>query len=141
MTWLGEPVRPGSLLKPDFAEKRKKIRPEAEGQRKPREKKPGHLAAIRQCQCLNCGADQGSDPAHLRASKPGKPNPGVGQKPDDKWVNPLCRRCHNEQHRGNELAFWKKAGIDPFKTAVELYHLSLNVEAMRDYVSKIRSAK
>ena len=140
MTWLGEPLKPGSLLKPDFAEKRKKIRPEAEGQRQPREKKPGHLAAIRQCQCLNCGLDQGCDAAHLRISAPGKPNAGVGQKPDDRWTNPLCHPCHMKQHSVGERDFWKRAGVDPFKTAVELYHLSPNVEAMRDYVSKIRSA-
>lgn len=137
MTWLGEPQKPGSLLKPDFPSKKQKAKPEGPGQRTPREKKPGHLAAIRLCQCLSCGADQGCDAAHLRISAPGKPNAGVGQKPDDRWTNPLCHPCHMSQHSMGERDFWKRIGADPFKTAIELYRLSPNTEAMREYIVKL----
>lgn len=138
MSWLGEPIRPGALLKPDYAPKKQKIKPEGPGQRKPREKIAGHLAAIRQCQCLSCGADPCGEAAHLRVSAPGKPNAGVGQKPDDKWTNPLCHACHMAQHSEGERAFWKRLNIDAFKTAVELFTRSPNVEEMRLYIIELR---
>lgn len=138
--WLGQPSKPGSLLKPDYKPKREKIKTSGPGQRKPREKIAGHLAAIRQCQCLSCGQDPCGEAAHLRISTAGKPNAGIGAKPDDKWTNPLCHDCHlNKQHQEGERAFWKRLGIDPFKSAVELFTRSPNIEAMREYVLKLRS--
>ena len=35
-----------------------------------------------------------------------KPITGVGIKPDDCFVVPLCGRCHRDQHRHNERKWW-----------------------------------
>jgi hypothetical protein len=52
----------------------------------------------------------------------GKDQTGAGRKPDDKWCVPLCRHHHDEQHaRGDELAWWRSYGLDPFVIAIELY--------------------
>ena len=53
--------------------------------------------------CVSCGARiNGCDPAHLRTSTDG----GTGLKPSDKYTNPLCRECHEKQHRIGEKSFW-----------------------------------
>lgn len=93
-------------------------------QREPRVEDPAWLAIVRKMPCLVCCRPGPSDPAHLRAGarQYGKPPTGMGEKPDDCWVLPLCRTHHAEQHRGNELAFWLRYGFtDPFAKAKELY--------------------
>jgi hypothetical protein len=93
-------------------------------QRQPRDEDPAWLAIVRKMPCRVCGRPGPSDPAHLRSAAPqyGKPPTGMGEKPDDRWVLPLCRNCHDEQHRGNELSFWVRHGIpDPFAVAIALY--------------------
>jgi hypothetical protein len=92
-------------------------------QRQPRIEDPAWLAVVRQMPCLVCGYPR-SDPAHLRTKAPqyGKRECGMGEKPDDRWVLPLCRTHHDEQHRRNELAWWASKGIpDPFAVAIALY--------------------
>lgn len=71
------------------------------------------------------------DAAHLRAGNLDydKDPTGMAQKPSDCWGLPLCRDHHDEQHRGNELAFWERYGIDPFATAVALFKVSGDVAA------------
>ncbi len=74
--------------------------------------------------CTICAKPGPNDAAHLRSSalQYDKPHTGMGEKPDDKWVLPLCRFHHDEQHRGNELACWLSYGIaDPFALAIALY--------------------
>lgn len=93
-------------------------------QRHPREVDPAYLAYVRTLPCLICRRPGPSDPAHLRsaARQYGKPHTGMGEKPDDRWVLPLCRTHHSEQHRNNELAWWARQGFpDPFAVAVALY--------------------
>jgi hypothetical protein len=92
-------------------------------QRQPRIEEPAYLAFVRKLPCLICQRP-GSDPAHLRtaARQYGKRQTGMGEKPDDKWVLPLCRHHHDEQHSRNELAWWTSYGIpDPFAVAMALY--------------------
>lgn len=92
-------------------------------QREPRVEDPAHLAYLRTLPCLVCGRGP-SDPAHIRAPAPhyGKRYTGKGEKPDDKWVLPLCRHHHDAQHRESELGWWAGMGIaDPFAVAVALY--------------------
>ena len=104
-----------------------KVSPTAKGQRQPRVKEPVYLAWVRRLPCVSCAviisggymspsAPRGgsTQAAHLRMSIPGRPNPGMQQKPDDKWVTPLCASCHAEQHDGSEQAFWDELEIDPF---------------------------
>ncbi len=136
--WLGNTSKPGSLLKPDFAAKKQKVKPSGPGQRQPREKKPGHLIAIRQLPCLSCRTDPCGEAAHLRISTAGKPNAGIGAKPDDRWTNPLCHTCHMTQHSEGERSFWKRLNIDPFKMAQDLFRLSPDVDAMRAHIGSIK---
>ena len=61
----------------------------------------------------------------------GKEAAGGAQKPDDRWVTPLCgpilgafpaaRGCHAEQHAMNEREFWRRACLDPFVIAAWNY--------------------
>jgi len=92
-------------------------------QRRPRDRNEGHLAFIRTLKCCICGSP-GPDPAHLRCASAihGKRETGGAEKPSDKWVTPLCRKHHDEQHAaGNEVAWWASKGIDPFGLALSLY--------------------
>ena len=91
-------------------------------QRRPRQEDKDHLNFLRGLHCCLCGAP-GPDAAHIRAASPihGKQESGLQRKPGDKWVVPLCRAHHDEQHQGNELLFWAKHGIDPFTLALALY--------------------
>lgn len=92
-------------------------------QRQPREEDPAYLAYVRTLPCLICRRVP-SDPAHLRtgARQYGKPHTGMGEKPSDRWVLPLCRTHHDDQHRHNELEWWARQGIpDPFAVAIALY--------------------
>lgn len=93
-------------------------------QRQPRTEDPAWLALVRQMPCLVCGYPR-SDPAHLRAAarQYDKRQCGMGEKPDDWWVLPLCRTHHDEQHhRGDELAWWASKGVtDPHAVAKALY--------------------
>lgn len=93
-------------------------------QRQPREEDPAYLAYVRTLPCLICRRPGPSDPAHLRsaARQYGKPHTGMGEKPSDCWVLPLCRTHHEDQHRNNELSWWTRQGLpDPFGIAVALY--------------------
>lgn len=93
-------------------------------QKQPRVEEPAYLAYVRSLTCLVCRKPGPSDAAHLRSSalRYGKPHTGMGEKPDDKWTVPLCRKHHDEQHaHGNELAWWALQGIEPFAAAVRLY--------------------
>jgi hypothetical protein len=91
-------------------------------QRQPRIEDTAHLAYVRTLPCLICGKP-GSDPAHIRSASReyGKRQTGMAEKPDDRWVLPLCRFHHDEQHRSNELEWWSGYGINPFAQAVDLY--------------------
>lgn len=104
--------------------------------RKPRERDAGHLAAIRQCQCLKCGRDRAGEAAHLRitSARHGKRLTGIGEKPDDRWCLPLCHACHMEQHAIGEMTFW--AGLDPLRIAQSLWMVSPDIEAMRSVCAK-----
>ncbi|MDB6036047.1 MAG: hypothetical protein JWM16_6385 [Verrucomicrobiales bacterium] len=93
-------------------------------QRQPRQEDPAFLAYVRTLPCLVCARPGPNDPAHIRSAAPlyGKRYTGKGEKPDDKWVLPLCRPHHNAQHRESELGWWAGMGIpDPFAVAEALY--------------------
>jgi hypothetical protein len=57
--------------------------------------------------CANCGATAAREAAHVRMNS----GAGIGEKPDDWRVVPLCggpMGCHAEQHRIGEPAFWSR---------------------------------
>lgn len=90
-------------------------------QRDPRVRDEKHLNYIRSLPCCICG-NINTEAAHIRTSNLnlGKRYTGKSEKPSDKWTVPLCNKHHREQHEGQELAFWKKYGIDPFMLALTL---------------------
>lgn len=92
-------------------------------QREPRVRDERHLDYIRSLPCRICGDDTGTEAAHIRTGSivHGKPITGMQEKPSDAWCVPLCNRHHREQHEMNELAFWKKYGIDPFILAIQMW--------------------
>lgn len=69
-----------------------------------------HLSWVSTQPCIvsGCWASQ-CDAAHVRRGTGG----GMGLKPGDQWVIPLCRVHHREQHQIGEAAFER------------LYHLDL----------------
>ncbi len=95
-------------------------------QKQPRVKDDTHRKWIKTLRCCLCGAP-GPDPAHIRSSNSlyGKRETGGGETASDKWIVPLCRTHHDEQHdAGNELKWWASKRIDPFGLALALHHAS-----------------
>lgn len=90
-------------------------------QREPRQRDNKHLEFIRSLPCAICGGIN-TEAAHIRTASlaHGKSHTGMQEKPSDKWAVPLCNEHHREQHGMNELAFWKRYGIDPFVLAMTL---------------------
>jgi hypothetical protein len=81
--------------------------------RRPRAQSREHLAFVRSLPCLICGSRKNVQAAHIRASarQYGKRETGMGEKPADHWTIPLCTHCHADQHKGNELHFWRINGF------------------------------
>lgn len=92
------------------------------GFKSPRVHNADHLDFIRQLPCACCGNPFQTEAAHIRTESQfhGKSYTGKGEKPSDIWAVPLCNAHHTEQHKGNELAFWRLQGIDPFVLALSL---------------------
>lgn len=95
--------------------------PVGKQKKRQRDNDPNHLAWIRTLPCCITGS-MPVDPAHVRYADPiyGKRETGKGEKPDDKWVVPLCRAKHDEQHSMNERIFWARHGLDPLRIAAAL---------------------
>jgi hypothetical protein len=91
-----------------------------------------HLNFIKTLPCCMCGAPQ-SDPAHIRLGTDG----GTGLKPSDNYVLPLCRPCHQEEHRGSRT-FWAKAKRDPLGLANALYILTGQETACIEQIVRFR---
>lgn len=127
----------GSLLKSSSPRERR-----TKPVRQARARDNAHLDAVRQLPCINpaCRRDPAGIAAHVRfaCAEVGKPQTGMQTKPDDAWTLPLCPTCHTDapdaQHKGAEIAFWNRIGIDPLKACKALYEVTPNVEAMRSVV-------
>ena len=104
--------------------------------RNPRHHDKKHLAFIRQLPCIVCQNNTSTEAAHIRMSVLGKPNPGVGAKPSDKYTLPLCSNHHRSQHQGSERKFWEALEMDPIKIALELYLVSGNHEKGCEIIEK-----
>ncbi len=91
---------------------------------------PAHLAFIRKLPSVISGR-MPCEACHIRSGNPvyRKKRTGGQQKPDDAWTLPLTPDEHKAQHDINEMVFWRNHGIDPFALALELYHVSGDVEA------------
>jgi hypothetical protein len=76
-----------------------------------------HIRHVIKQACLICGR-RPSDPHHLRFAQ----SRALGRKVSDEFTVPLCRGHHRELHRhGDETAWWRKIGIDPFPAARALW--------------------
>jgi hypothetical protein len=76
-----------------------------------------HVRYVAKQPCLICGR-QPCDAHHLRFAQ----SRALGRKVSDEFIVPLCRGHHREVHRvGDEVAWWKKAGIDPAENARALW--------------------
>lgn len=97
--------------------------------KRPRQKDGDYLAWIREMCCCIC-KKPGVDPAHIRtaALEYGKRHTGLGQKPDDTWVVPLCREHHDLQHSMKEAAFWHAYKINPYVLALSLRNAAYDNE-------------
>jgi len=115
-------MRPQRIIRPDTAFS--VGRPSTK--KRPRDEDGKHLAFIRGLGCVKCGDHRSVDAAHVRMASPvhGKQEPGLGQKPDDKWALPLCRSHHNEQHDISEDVFWSGLNINPCDLALALWGCS-----------------
>lgn len=81
-----------------------------------------HLAWIKTLPCCVWNRPAPSDPAHIRKGS----YSGVGQKPDDFLVVPLCHELHHLQHNIGEVTFWNTHGglLNAKKLAMDLYDVS-----------------
>lgn len=114
-------MKPQRIIRPDTA-----FSIASTKQKRPRIEDRKHLAFIRSLTCCICGKPR-PDPAHIRSANAiyGKRETGGAEKPSDKWVVPLCREHHDQQHAaGNELLWWAASGIDPFGLALALHSAS-----------------
>jgi hypothetical protein len=91
--------------------------------KQPRQHNDAHLEFVRQLPCVVCADDTATEAAHLRAGNLyyGKKPSGLQIKPSDKWVLPLCGKCHRAQHSGNEAIWWARKAIDPWVLSLSLY--------------------
>ena len=98
------------------------------GKRQPNEKlRPKHIAFVKTLPCISCGAPGPNEAAHVRMSvaEHGKYNT-MSRKPDDKFVVPLCHKCHiGDQHtKYAEPEFWARLGIDPIDACLRLWAIT-----------------
>jgi len=93
-----------------------------------------HLEFVASQPCLLCGR-QPSDPHHLRFMQPR----AMGRRVSDEFAVPLCRTHHRAVHRqGDELAWWKSAGIDPAVIAQRLWqHTRLNGAPIQEHLDPL----
>jgi ERF superfamily len=78
---------------------------------------PEHVKSVAKQPCLVCGR-RPADAHHLRFAQ----NRALSRKVSDEFIVPLCRGHHREvHHSGDEASWWKKAGIDPTRTARALW--------------------
>ena len=130
----------GSLLDKRRGRSRR-ARPEAPGQREPREVDERHLRAIRQCPCVLCKAP--AEAAHVRFGSVfhRKRPTGLSERPSDRFSVPLCPRHHrladDSQHAMAEATFWLEHNLDPLEVAKRLYAVSPDVEAMTRIIMTI----
>ena len=105
----------------------------------PRIRCPAHLAWVRGHECAVhdervCFGK--IEAAHVRMNTDG----GMGVKPSDCYVVPLCARHHREQHQVGEHNFWTyfRGYVDPHKLAAQLWQRS---PARIKYEKRIRERK
>lgn len=99
-----------------------------------------HLSWIRGLPCVVCRNNTATEAAHVRLAdgRVGKPITGIGIKPDDCWVVPLCHTHHAQQHEKGEIGFWFNYAIDPIIIALALWQASGDQMRGERIISRVR---
>lgn len=85
---------------------------------------PSHRQWVRGHACAVCG-EHPVEAAHCRKGIPDHEGPGgVGLKPHDKWVIPLCPAHHKIQHDMGEESFERSFRINMKSIAKQLWKQS-----------------
>lgn len=113
---------------------------EAPRWRQPRVRDKAHCEFVRQLPCLITGRTDATEACHIRYADAAyrKRETGKGEKPSDRWIVPLHRDQHADQHRHGERGWWAKRGIDPLRIAQELYQVSGDTERAEQIISNAR---
>jgi hypothetical protein len=93
-----------------------------------------HLEFVASQPCLLCGR-QPCDAHHLRFMQPR----AMGRRVSDEFAVPLCRTHHRAVHRhGDEVDWWKSAGIDPAVIAQRLWqHTRLDGAPIQEHLDPL----
>jgi hypothetical protein len=106
------PMGPAGTVVADGIDKSRLAHPEP---RRLRDKE--HVRFVAKQPCLICGR-RPADAHHLRFTQ----HRALGRRVSDEFTVPLCRGHHREVHRyGDEVQWWKNAGLDPTVTARALW--------------------
>lgn len=90
-----------------------------------------HLKFVASQPCLVCGR-RPSHAHHIKYAQEG----ALGMKVSDEFTVPLCSTHHDALHRvGNERGWWVSNGIDPLKTAEDLWRASVG-SGSRDVIEE-----
>lgn len=95
---------------------------------------------IRSLPCLICRDPTATEAAHIRFAdaRAAKPITGMGTRPPDSWLVPLCGKHHREQHSGGEKIFWNLYRIDPIFVAMALERNAGDINAAELIISNAR---
>ena len=94
-------------------------------QRRERKLAPVHVSFVKTLPCLSCGRVDHSDPHHVKLACPEAAKVTAGtMRPDDMWLVPLCRKCHNLAHSRTERVFWGELTVNPHFVALALWAFS-----------------
>jgi len=107
-----------------------------------------HRLLIKSLPCATCGRPKPSVRAHVRLSEfgdvvvPYEQRGATSIKPADRWLVPLCAKCHGIQHSSNpsrnqgERHFWEQRGINPLELAAALWRNRYNRDACLGIVQR-----
>jgi hypothetical protein len=91
-----------------------------------------HLEFIRKLNCCVCSCWP-SEACHVRAGLSG----GIGMKPPDSFVIPMCHSCHFTQHNIGEKKFWGDTD-KPKELANALWLMTSNLEKAKERIVLFR---
>lgn len=92
---------------------------------------PSHKRDIKDLPCLVCGSVSDIDPHHLLHPEHGANSKGMGRTSADKWLLPLCRKCHDAAHaHGDDEAWLASKGYDGRSIAAALWAARGDLAAM-----------
>jgi len=100
---------------------------------KPRRDKR-HLEFIRSLPCCVCRIEGKTEAAHIRNNGDG----GMGMKPSDSRVLPLCCDCHRAQHVEGEPRYWGYKLEAAKDLANALFILTGDAQAARLRIARFR---